>query len=358
MNQLKLSDLIPDRKRVGKNYFSKCPFHKGGEAPALVSKDDEFCCLVCGASGDAAEYMARMCHVTRDEVLRDQGLLPEREKVPERVYHALQEAQEYFEWWLQSKGKYGEEARKYLEGRKISPETQKKFHLGLAPKYGDYLHSRMIESHYTNEELLEGGLIKEDPESGDYLDRFWGRLMIPIHDEFGKVIGFGGRIMDGNKSVAKYMNSPESPVFQKRENLYALDLAKASKQGFLILCEGYMDVISMHQAGFTNAVASLGTALTEEQVNLMKMHVNRVVIMYDSDDAGINAAIKAVKHLRSAGIQTKVCNYSAYGKDPDEVLKTHGRQAMIEILKKSESGTSFLLRHCTANEALDLLLTS
>lgn len=354
-NQLTLADLIPERKRISKSYYiSKCPFHTG-EVPALLSKEDEFSCIVCGAAGDAAEYLARRIHVTREDVLRDQGILKEA-KVPKRIYEALQEAANYYVWRLSSE--FGDKGRMYLSERKIIPKVQKTFQIGMSGPYGNSLHKKLSDGGFSEEELRETGLFIEDKNTGEPMDRFFNRVMFPITDETGRVIGFGGRILPGDKSPAKYVNSPESEVYKKRENLYAMDISKASKQGFLILCEGYMDVIAMHQAGFDNAVASLGTALTEEQCNLMHLYTDRVVVLYDSDEAGQNATFKALKLLKKGGFHTRVANYSGLGKDPDEVLKTAGRQAMIEVIRKSESGTSFLLRHMTAGEAVDLLLQS
>ena len=353
MNQLYFQDIVPDRKRIGGYYYSACPFHKG-EVPTLITKDDSFVCLVCGAKGDTVDYLSRRLHVSREDVLRDYGLIP-KEEDQKRTYELLWNAQQYFEYRLKSLK--GEEARKYLAERQLSEETAKAFHLGLSCTYGAHLFEKLRNNGFSEEECEDSGLFFRDRD-GKIRDRFYDRLMFPIHNEYGDVIGFGGRIMDPKKIAAKYVNSPESEVFQKRKNLYALDIAKASKHGFLILCEGYMDVISMHQAGFTNTVASLGTALTPEQCNLLKAHTNRVILMYDSDDAGVNSSIKAVRLLREAELQVRVASYQGLGKDPDEVIKTKGSRAIAECLKKSETGTSFLLRHSTPKEAVELLLKS
>ena len=205
----------------------------------------------------------------------------------------------------------------YLKGRELSDETINKFGLGYSGKFSNNLYQYLKGKNYSDELLRQSGLFNVDEKRGMY-DKFWNRVIYPIMDVNNRVIGFGGRVMGDAKP--KYLNSPETKIFDKSRNLYGLNMARSSRKKNLIICEGYMDVISMHQAGFNNAVASLGTALTSQQASLLKRYTDEVLIIYDSDEAGVKAALRAIPMLKTAGLSTKVINLRPY-KDPDEFIK-------------------------------------
>ena len=221
-------------------------------------------------------------------------------------------AAKYYYYQLRREG--GATAMAYLKGRKLSESTMNQFGLGYSDKFSDDLYRYLKSKNYSDEILRQSGLFNVDERRGMY-DKFWNRVIFPIMDVNHRVIGFGGRVMGDGKP--KYLNSPETKIFDKSRNLYGLNLARTSRKKNLIICEGYMDVIAMHQAGFNNAVASLGTALTSQQASLLKRYTDEVLIIYDSDEAGTKAALRAIPMLKTAGLSTKVINLKPY-KDPDE----------------------------------------
>ena len=222
----------------------------------------------------------------------------------------------------------GKTAYGYLTGRGLSEETIRKFGLGYSDKYSDDLYKYLKGKGYSDELLRESGLFNVDERRGMY-DKFWNRVIFPIMDVNNRVIGFGGRVMGEGKP--KYLNSPETKIFDKSRNLYGLNVARTTRKNYLILCEGYMDVIAMHQAGFTNAVASLGTALTSGHASLVKRYTKEVLLLYDSDGAGIRAALRAIPILREAGVTSRVVSLKPW-KDPDEFIKNEGAEAFEERL--------------------------
>ena len=230
-------------------------------------------------------------------------------------------AAQYFYYQLRREG--GKNAHDYLTGRGLSEETIRKFGLGYSDKYSDDLYKYLKSQNYSDELLRESGLFNVDESQGMY-DKFWNRVIFPIMDVNNRVIGFGGRVMGDGKP--KYLNSPETRIFDKSRNLYGLNIARTTRKNYLILCEGYMDVISMHQAGFTNAVASLGTALTSGHASLVKRYTQEVLLLYDSDEAGVKAALRAIPILREAGVNSRVVNLRPH-KDPDEFIKAEGAEA-------------------------------
>ena len=230
-------------------------------------------------------------------------------------------AAQYFYYQLRREG--GKNAHDYLTGRGLSEETIRKFGLGYSDKYSDDLYKYLKSQNYSDELLRESGLFNVDERQGMY-DKFWNRVIFPIMDVNNRVIGFGGRVMGDGKP--KYLNSPETRIFDKSRNLYGLNIARTTRKNYLILCEGYMDVISMHQAGFTNAVASLGTALTSGHASLVKRYTQEVLLLYDSDEAGVKAALRAIPILREAGVNSRVVNLRPH-KDPDEFIKAEGAEA-------------------------------
>ena len=254
-------------------------------------------------------------------------------------------AQFYF---YQLKSQNGKTAYQYLLDRGLSRETIVHFGLGSASRYSGALYRYLKEKGYSDELLIQTGLFLQDEKRGMY-DKFWNRVMFPIMDVNNRVIGFGGRVMGDGKP--KYLNSPETKIFDKSRNLYGLNFARSSRKKNLIACEGYMDVIAMHQAGFDNAVASLGTALTAAQASLMKRYTDEVLLLYDSDEAGRKAAVRAIPLLRRAGLGQKVVDLSPY-KDPDEFIKAEGAQAFEERLQKGRNG--FLFQVDAAGKEFDL----
>ena len=215
-----------------------------------------------------------------------------------------------------------------------------KFGLGYSGKFSNNLYQYLKGKNYSDELLRQSGLFNVDEKRGMY-DKFWNRVIYPIMDVNNRVIGFGGRVMGDAKP--KYLNSPETKIFDKSRNLYGLNMARSSRKKNLIICEGYMDVISMHQAGFNNAVASLGTALTSQQASLLKRYTDEVLIIYDSDEAGVKAALRAIPMLKTAGLSTKVINLRPY-KDPDEFIKNMGKEAFQERLDHGMNSFMFELK--------------
>ena len=240
---------------------------------------------------EAVKHLADRAHIALPEV----ELSPqEKQKYlrRERMLQATKEAARFYYYQLTRTGA-GQTALRYLEGRKVTEEFRRRFGLGYAPVSHDALASYLVQKGYTMDELMGAGLLSG--KEGRVYDRFFNRLMFPIFDSSGKPIAFGGRVM--GEGEPKYLNSPESEIFNKRRNLYGMQLAKKSRRGYIMMVEGYMDVLSLHQAGFDNAVASLGTALTKEQSLLIKRYSDQVVLCYDSDGAGTNAARRAIPPL-------------------------------------------------------------
>lgn len=340
-------------QRKGSNYVGVCPFHNDRNPSMSVNRPRQmYHCFSCGAGGDVFKFVMDYENLTFPEamkVLADRAgiQLPERELSREAKQQADLKAQilqmnklaaQYYYYLLrQPAGKQGWD---YLTGRKLSEETIRKFGLGYASKYSNDLYQYLKKKGYSDQLLKESGLMQVDEKHGMY-DKFWNRVMFPIMDTRGRVIGFGGRVMGDGKP--KYLNSPETKVFDKSRNLYGLNLARASRKPNIILCEGYMDVIAMHQAGFNQAVASLGTAFTQQQSVILKRYTNEVLLTYDSDDAGVKAAMRAIPILKDAGITARVINMEPY-KDPDEFIKAQGADRFQERIDQAESSFFFEMR--------------
>lgn len=242
-------------------------------------------------------------------------------------------------YFAQLRSEKGEIARRYLADRELSEDTIIHFGLGYATKYSDDLSRYLKMKGYSDELIVQSGLGSVDEKNGIH-DKFWNRVMFPIMDANSRVIGFGGRVMGEGKP--KYLNSPETPIFDKSRNLYGLNRARISRKPYFLLCEGYMDVIALHQAGFTNAVASLGTAFTSGHASLIRRYVQEVYLTYDSDEAGTKAALRAMPILKEAGITAKVIRMDPY-KDPDEFIKNLGASAFEERIKKARNGFMYSL---------------
>lgn len=340
-------------QKKGSSHFGLCPFHNEKSPSFSVSAAKQmYYCFGCGAGGNVFTFIMNYENYTFGEAIKmladRAGVnLPEveyseemkqKENHRQRLLMVNKEAAKYFYYQLRSP--QGQIGYKYLTGRELSDETIKKFGLGFANKTGDDLTKYLRKLGYEDKLIHEAGLASFDERIGMH-DKFWNRVMFPIQDINHRVIGFGGRVMgDG---TPKYLNSPETPVFDKSRNLYGLNFARTARAGNIILCEGYMDVIAMHQAGFTQAVASLGTAFTTGQANLLRRYTEQVLLAYDSDGAGTGAAIRAIGILKEAGLTGKVINMLPY-KDPDEFMKNLGRDAFAERIEQAENSFFFEIR--------------
>lgn len=340
-------------QKKGSSHFGLCPFHNEKSPSFSVSAAKQmYYCFGCGAGGNVFTFVMNYENYTFGEAIKmladRAGVnLPEveyseemkqKESHRQRLLMVNKEAAKYFYYQLRSPG--GQIGYKYLKGRELSDETIKKFGLGFANKTSDDLTKYLKQQGYEDKLTQEAGLASYDERFGMH-DKFWNRVMFPIQDINHRVIGFGGRVMgDG---TPKYLNSPETPVFDKSRNLYGLNFARTARAGNIILCEGYMDVIAMHQAGFTQAVASLGTAFTAGQANLLRRYTEQVLLAYDSDGAGTNAALRAIGILKEVGLTGKVINMLPY-KDPDEFMKNLGKEAFQERIDQAENSFFFEIR--------------
>ena len=338
-------------QKKGSSYFGLCPFHNEKSPSFSVSRQKQMYCFGCGAGGNVFTFLMEYENYSFVEALKyladRAGVeLPEPEYSGEAKKRAdtkailleiNKAAAQYF--YVQLLRPQGGHALTYLKDRKLSDDTIKAFGLGYSNKYSDDLYKYLKSKGYKDDMISQAGLISIDEKYGVH-DKFWNRVMFPIMDVNSRVIGFGGRVMGDAKP--KYLNSPETIIFDKSRNLYGLNRARKSRKPYFLLCEGYMDVISLHQAGFTNAVASLGTALTPGHAALIKRYVNEVYLTYDSDEAGTKAALRAGPILREVGITAKIIRMEPY-KDPDEFIKNLGAEAFEERIQKARNGFMFSL---------------
>ncbi len=337
-------------QKKGNNYVGLCPFHNEKTPSFSVSAQKQmFYCFGCGAGGNVYSFIMQYENASFQEaikILADKAgvTLPEIEYTEEMKKAASEkailleinkEAAKYFYYSLRSdRGKIGYD---YFRSRELTDETMKNWGLGYSNKYSDDLVKYLRSKGYSDEMICKAGLATRDEVRGSH-DKFWNRVMFPIQDINHRVIGFGGRVM--GEGEPKYLNSPETPIFDKSRNLFGLNFARSSKKGHIILCEGYMDVISMHQAGFTEAVASLGTAFTNGQANILKRFTDNVILSYDSDGAGTKAALRAIGILKEVGLTGKVLDLKPY-KDPDEFIKNLGKEAFEERIKNARNSFYF-----------------
>lgn len=336
-------------KKKGNSYFGLCPFH--GEKTASFSVSDEkqmFYCFGCGKGGSVFTFLMEYENYTFPEVVEhlaeQAGMeLPKEEQTSEQQamadYRATlremnKDAANYFFKLLHHE--HGKRGYEYFKSRQITDETILKFGLGFADIYRDDLYRFLKQKGYQDDVLKDSGLVEVDSQGAH--DKFWNRVMFPIVDMNGKVIGFGGRVMGDGEP--KYLNSRETLLFEKKKNLYGLHFARRSKRDGFLLCEGYMDVISLHQAGFDNAVASLGTAYTIDQARLLKRYRNRVFLAYDSDAAGQKAALRAIEICRNADLSARVISMETY-KDPDEFIKNLGAEEYEKRIANSISSVMY-----------------
>lgn len=345
-------------QKKGSNYFGLCPFHNEKSPSFSVSPGKQmYYCFGCGAGGNVITFLMEYENQTFPEAVRTLAqragiALPEADDSKEarqadsrraKLLEINKEAAKYFYYQLRTKR--GSVGMEYLRKRELSDETMNHFGLGYANKYSNDLIQYLKSKGYSEDLIRDAGLCNVDEKHGMY-DKFWNRVMFPIQDINHRVIGFGGRVMGDGKP--KYLNSPETEIFDKSRNLYGLNFARTSRKGNVILCEGYMDVIAMHQAGFTQAVASLGTAFTSGQASLLRRYANEILLSYDSDGAGVNAALRAIGILKEAGMTGRVINLEPY-KDPDEFIKALGGEEFQKRLDHAENSFFFELRQLQKN---------
>lgn len=345
-NQNDIVDVISEYVKLqkkGANYFGLCPFHNEKSPSFSVSPGKQmYYCFGCGEGGNVISFVMKYENYSFIEAVQmlasRAGIeLPQVTRSKEEKENADKRSQiltintlaaKFYYYMLKSEK--GALAYHYLRGRELSDNTITGFGLGYSDKYSDSLYKYMKSKGYKDDILKETGLFTFE-EKGVH-DKFWNRVMFPIMDVNNKVIAFGGRVMDDGKP--KYLNSPETKVFDKSRNLYGLNIARTSRKDYLLICEGYMDVISLHQAGFNNAVAALGTSFTSGHASLIKRYAKEVVLTFDSDGAGIKAALRAIPILREAGLSIKVLSMKPY-KDPDEFIKALGPEAYEERIEKA-----------------------
>ncbi len=345
-------DLVSESVRLtkkGNSYWGCCPFHSEKTPSFHVVPDRQmYKCFGCGKGGGAVNFVMELENLPfKDAVavlaqragmpVPEFGSSPGARERREKILTINKQAARAFHRWLH--GPEGAEGLAYLQRRGLSRRTLTNFGLGFAPNRWDGLITELSAQGYDKRDLLDAGLAVSNKDGRIY-DRFRNRVMFPIIDVRGNVIGFGGRVMDD--STPKYLNSPDTPVYNKSRNIFALNIAKTAKAGRVILTEGYMDTISLHQAGFDSAVASLGTALTEEHGQLLSRYFKEAVIAYDGDGAGVAAAQRAIPILEKAGLKVKVLRMQG-AKDPDEFIKAYGREAFARLLDQSENQVDYRL---------------
>lgn len=338
-------------KRSGSNLFGLCPFH-GEKTPSFSVAPDKgiFYCFGCHKGGSVINFEMEIEGLSYPDAVRalaqragmevpDDEQYQSRYRQQERLWALSKEAARFFVSQLYAPA--GEEGLRYAQKRGMTQKTLTRFGIGFAPDSWNSLVDAMLAKGYTEQELKDAGLVSVSQKNGRVFDRFRNRLMFPIIDVRGNVIGFGGRVMDN--STPKYLNSPETVIFNKRKNLFALNISKKTKLGYMILVEGYMDAIALHQYGFDCAVASLGTSLTEEHAVLLSRYTDQVMLIYDGDDAGQNATRRAIPMLEKAGLQVKVLQMRD-AKDPDEFLKKFGADKFRLLLEESSNRVEYQLR--------------
>ena len=340
-------------KRAGRNNVCLCPFHSEKSPSCTVYLESQsFYCFGCGAGGDVITFIMKIENLDYVEAIKfladragmtmpDDAGNSQAARIKSRILEINRTAAKYF-YGILTRSPEGEKGRRYFAERQLSKETITKYGLGYAPNDWYSLANYMRSKGYSEEELITANLCGRGRKGGIY-DQFRDRVMFPIIDLRGNVIAFGGRVIDGEGP--KYLNSADTPVFKKSRNLFSLNFAKKSDEKRLILAEGYMDVISINQAGFENVVATLGTALTQEQARLMSQYADEIIIAYDSDGAGQNATHKAINLLSEVGVKTRIIHMEG-AKDPDEYIKKFGALRFKQLLDKSGGALEFELEKC------------
>ena len=348
-----ISDFTKLEGRDGK-YQGVCPFDDSQEKSLIVSRDKQlFQCYECGASGDVISFVMQARDADFNQAIeylaqRAQMQLPKprESKIGKEERNSTlsinRDAAQYY--WNNMKNPKSQQGMEYLEGRGLTQKTITRFGIGLARDESDGLYRYLKEKGYSDEQIKTSGLISFYQDKG--YDKFRNRVMCPIISQNGEVLGFSGRVLDDSKP--KYMNSPETLAFDKKRTLYGMNFAQNSRKEGIILCEGNLDVISLHQAGFDNAVASLGTAFTYEQAFMVKAKTDHVYLIFDSDEAGVKAAQRAIPIMKAAGLDVQVVSMAPY-KDPDEFIKAEGTSAFQARLDAAESSYQFEIHNQFAN---------
>lgn len=341
-------------KRQGRNQVCCCPFHSERTPSFTVFPDTQsFFCFGCGAGGDAITFIMKAENLDFTEALK---FLAERSgiEMPEYDNRSKQNAERrtriyemnrisanfFYKNLIQGKDKSG---LKYFADRRLAPQTIKKYGLGYSSDSWNELTDLLLSKGYKEDEIIDAWLGGRSQKTGKIFDIFRHRVMFPIIDLRGNIIGFGGRVLDDSKP--KYLNTAQTPVFDKGSNLFSLNFAKNSDTKQIILCEGYMDVIALNQVGIENTVATLGTAITPNQARLISHYADEVIIAYDNDEAGQNAAKKAISHFSDVGLHTRILHMES-AKDPDEYIKKFGVQRFLQLIKNSHDANNFMLDNC------------
>lgn len=362
-----VSRYVPLTQKSGR-YWGRCPFHNEKTASFSVSPDKGlFYCFGCGAGGNVFKFLSLIENISYFEAIKLQaerlGIeIPTKKSSPEQERRLREEkillkindlAQDFYHECL-IKTARGEVGRKYLAGRGITPETIETFHLGFAPDEWENLFNRLTRQDFTPQQLESVGLVAKRKNSSGYYDRFRGRVMIPIADILGHVVGFGGRIINvADDSSPKYLNTPETVLFNKRNLLFGLDKAKSAinAAGTAIVVEGYMDAISLFSAGIKNVVATLGTAFTPEHAKLIMRYARKIIFCYDSDEAGQRATIRALPIVQATGAEVLVVQVPD-GKDPDDFVRKHGKDAFLKLTKNAQTLVGYRMQYVLARAEL------
>jgi DNA primase len=353
-------------KQRGKDYYALCPFHHEKTPSFVVNPNKQiFHCFGCGVGGDVFSFVAKHQNLSFFEalkVLADRcGIrLPSKQntahelgrlKELEQLYRINETAAKYYQQSLNKEA--GAAAREYLTRRNVSKLCVEKFALGYAPPGWDQLLKHLVNQGYTPQKLLQAGLVVSRSQGGGYYDRFRQRLIFPIYNAQGRVIGFGGRALDEGQ-VPKYLNSPDTPLYHKGQGFYGLNWAREEigKKGQAIIVEGYLDLITAHQYGFVNVVATLGTAITEAQVRQLRQWAKEVVIFFDSDTAGISAAVRSWSQFLKSGLRVRVVTLGTKD-DPDSYLRAKGAAALTERVQQAVNLLDFVIEQSMAQSSLD-----
>ena len=361
-----VSQYVPLTQKGGR-YWGRCPFHNEKTASFSVSADKGlFYCFGCGTGGNVFKFLSLIENITYFEAIKLQAQrlgidLPAKKLSPEEERRRREEkalfkinelARDFYHECL-IKTARGEVGRKYLAARGITPETIENFKMGYAPDEWESLFRKLTRQDFSPQQLEAVGLVAKRKNSSGYYDRFRGRVMIPITDVFGHVVGFGGRILNAQEDTAKYLNTPETALFNKRKLLFGLDKSnrEISAAGKAVVVEGYMDAISLFSAGIKNVVATLGTAFTPEHADLILRYARKIIFCYDSDEAGQRATVKALPIVQAAGAEVFVISIPD-GKDPDEFIRKHGKEEFEELIKTAEPLTDYRMNYVLARADL------
>ena len=346
-------------KRAGHNFVCLCPFHSEKSPSCTIYPDTQsFYCFGCGAGGDVITFIMKienLDYIEAVKYLAERGNIPfpdnksddKQSKLKKRIFEINKKTAKFY--YSQLKTEEGKKGLVYILNRGLNPDTIKKYGIGFASNKWNTLKNYLLSEGYSEDELISAGVCSKS-RSGNVYDVFRNRVIFPIIDLRGNIIAFGGRLIDGEGP--KYLNSSDTPVFKKSRNLFSLNFAKNCNENELILCEGYMDVIAVNQAGFENVVATLGTALTSEQARLISQYVKDVVLSYDSDEAGQKATMRAINLLSEVGINTRILKI-VNAKDPDEFIKKYGVTRFKKLIEGSSSAIQFEIEKCKHNLDMD-----